>query len=93
MEGDARHALAKFFAQLSYFDIDGPLLHNWEEPPTLIVMLIAPSSTRWSWKRGIRETWHRRDISQEMGGSLANFRIDRSGMIYMRYERRTQISR
>jgi hypothetical protein len=43
MKGDARHALAKFFAQLSYFDIDGSLLHNWEEPPTLIVMPIAPS--------------------------------------------------
>jgi hypothetical protein len=43
MKGDTRHALAKFFAQLSYFDIDISLLHNWEEPPTLMVILIAPS--------------------------------------------------
>jgi hypothetical protein len=44
MAGDSRHAVSKFFAPLSYLDINVSLLHDWEESPTLIVMLVAPRS-------------------------------------------------
>jgi hypothetical protein len=38
-----RHAAAKYLAQMSYYDIEGSLLHDWMHPPLLDVMMIAES--------------------------------------------------
>jgi hypothetical protein len=36
-------AIMKHFAEVSYFDVEGRLLHDWDEVPALRVMMIMPS--------------------------------------------------